>query len=81
MNQCRIVIVALLLLLTGWCANDLISRRTAYAQKSVEYRVVYIDVGAPYERHAAIAEKTMNTHAQQGWRVVTFTRDFIVFQR
>jgi uncharacterized protein DUF4177 len=60
----------------GWFATD--ATQGIYAAKPLEYKV--IRVGEPHA--AGWAEKTLNTYAQQGWRLHSMMspNDFI-FER
>jgi len=62
----------------GWFANEALQTQRIYAAaKPVEYKLVEIYVGGRFQN----IEKSLNTYAQQGWRLHSFTGHGLIFER
>jgi Domain of unknown function (DUF4177) len=60
----------------GSSANEALRTQRIYAAaKPVEYKLVH------YGGTTATLEKILNTYAQQGWRLHSFTGEGLIFER
>jgi Domain of unknown function (DUF4177) len=61
----------------GWFANEALQTQRIYAAaKPVEYKIV-----RDGREGTAAVEKTLNTYAQQGWRLHSLTGEGLIFER
>lgn len=61
----------------GWFANEALQTQKIYAAaKPLEYKLV-----GPGTNDRGVTEKTINTYAQQGWRLHSFIPQGFLFER
>lgn len=70
MKNVFVILSLIIMFALGWFANEALQTQKIYAAaKPLEYKIVAVPVDN------RVKEKTMNTYAQQGWRLHSSTAD------
>ena len=81
MKNFFVILSLIIMFALGWFTNEALQAQKIYAAaKPLEYKIMALPRGGPNDTFA-IVEKPLNTYAQQGWRLHSFSFGFAILER